>query len=523
MAPTITTQTHTLVLNQEVSYGTIAGGPFDFIDVFVDMTANFGAANLLAEWRVYATVNGVASLVASAQGGGAKPCVVSFSAAKTPDTLGSLEASTALRPRNPAVATGTVYELRAVFTDTARPVPQIVKASIIGYNEFDTVPDATAGGAPIIVPSSFAETDLGIVPGYAQTADISVKQDFTANLIFRLYALAGVGGVEAEVALITLNQPDRVAGGPITRIISPVRLPGATQYRLTVAFDSQVFPPQNPVQVVATLATHSTTIADVDGPFTIVVPLPTTAGLHANVFAAFAALGLRTLTLSGTGGSGGGGGGVGGAAGPGGGAGGAPEFGEATVQVNLASPVDLIVGAGGVGGGGGAGGGGAGVAGADGGTTQFIDVASGNVIASFTGGSGGAGGTLAGGGGAGGANFIGGIRAVTSGSGGNGGAAGVGGQTGNFNSEAFGSPTALWQPGIGGIPSAAGAGGGGGGGAYGPGAVGGDGTAGAGNPGATAAGNGGGGGGGAGGALVANAGGAGGTGGLGEAHAIIQL
>ncbi len=274
--------------------------------------------------------------------------------------------------------------------------------------------------------------------------------------------------------------------------------------------------------------TYTTVNQDTTGS-NIALPVPTSPGLHIDVFAAFAKLGIVTMCVEGFGGGGGGGGGSGGGAGPGtgGGGGGAPPFTSAIIQIDLSHAIDIFIASGGTGGIGGGVGGGAGGDGNLGGNTQIIDSVSGVTLASFIGASGGQGGTL-GGAGNGGSNFppptgVSTVTTPTAGSGGNGGAGGIQGHPGNFNHASFNPITTEWSGGNGGAAGAAGGGGGGGAGPFGNGGAGGA----AGSPGAPGvagtANTGAGGGGGGGGNGAGDTGGHGGAGGSGGIQCTILL
>jgi hypothetical protein len=252
MAPTITTQNHTLIENAEVSFGTIVSlTGFDFIDAMVDGSGNPDADEAIAEWRLYEIISGLPTLVATAPGGGRTPSVLDWgvNATSTPQPRGVSPA-----PFSPAEGAGFTFELRAFFSG-GRFISPNFTASLVGYNEFDTAPNTVAPAVSAVLPSNFSEVTLATVPGYAQFADAVVSQSFDVPVRFTLYAQAGVGGVIAQVAALTLQNKDGIA-----RLFgSPVRLPGATSYILRARFDSNLLqrPPTSPVTVAAGLATHS--------------------------------------------------------------------------------------------------------------------------------------------------------------------------------------------------------------------------------------------------------------------------
>lgn len=205
MAPTTHTETHSLVFGQEVSFGSIVG-PTDFLDVYVDGNS---APNAIVEWRVYATVGALVSLVGSAGGGGKAASVLQW--------VG--------QPSLPLRANGSNYELRAYWAQKG-PAPTM-KATIVGYDELDAVADSETSSTEQI-PDGFGEITFATLSGYAQFADAAVAQNFSGTILFTLYALSEVGGVEAAVA----TQPIQQADGT-TRIFRNLNLPGAIQYRLT--------------------------------------------------------------------------------------------------------------------------------------------------------------------------------------------------------------------------------------------------------------------------------------------------
>ncbi len=210
MAPTTHTEAHALVFGQEVSFGSIAG-PLDFVDVYVDGNA---APNAIVEWRVYATVGSLVSEVAKSLGGGRSASVLKWQ---------SQDGAT----YSPIAADGSTYELRAYWAQGG-PAPTM-KASIVGYDQFDTVA-ASGSSSTQTIPAGFGEVDFATASGYSQFADAAVEQDFEGKVLFTLYALSEGGGVEAPVAQQLLQQADGT-----TRIFSNEILPGATSYRLAAS------------------------------------------------------------------------------------------------------------------------------------------------------------------------------------------------------------------------------------------------------------------------------------------------
>jgi hypothetical protein len=260
MAPTITSATLPLVYNQEVSFGNIAGGPFDFIDVYVDI-----GANVIAEWRIYATVGGIQSLVATAQGGGEEPQILSWNVggAGMPTTPGGpFSPGPQSAPYNPAKAAATAYELRAFLPSpiVSSVPPPAALASIVGYDQFDTAANTTAASTQV-VPANFTRVVVATVPGYANSADVAVAIDTAVPVKITFWAVAGVGGVTAPVpnGSITIDQPSVLP----KRLFSPNRLPGATSYFITAEFDSNqlMTAPSGPVNVTGSLGSQSTITA----------------------------------------------------------------------------------------------------------------------------------------------------------------------------------------------------------------------------------------------------------------------
>ena len=260
MAPTITSATRTLVENQEVSFGTIVSPTgFDFVDVFVDGRQN---PDEVVEFRLYEIIGGLATLVATAPGGGPNPCILDWGpgGASSP----ALVTPSTPTPYSPASGAGFTFELRAIWFDSEVETPPTFLASLVGYDEFDVVGNADSG--PVItvqIPTNFTEVTIATLPGYAQSLDVSIAESFNVPIRFTLYAQAGVGGVVAEVASIVANGVPGNAQSTIARILSPSRLPGATAYILRARFDTSLAsaPPQNPVFVSAGMTTHSRTIA----------------------------------------------------------------------------------------------------------------------------------------------------------------------------------------------------------------------------------------------------------------------
>jgi hypothetical protein len=254
MAPTITSATELVFPNAEISFGTIANAAgFDFIDVFVDGTAN---PTVIPTWRLYEIVAGVETLVASAPGGGSEPGVIDWGiggvgAPSSPFVQGDA------KPYSPAEGVGVTFELRAFLSESiisGGPTPQFT-ASLVGYDEYDNVANASAS-ATLQIPANFSSVQFAALGGYAQYADaIAITNPFAYPIKFQLVAQAGP--VFAVVASITL-----LAQGSGRIFDSPVRLPGATEYFLRAAFDSQQIqiPPTVPVFVTAALGTRSQTI-----------------------------------------------------------------------------------------------------------------------------------------------------------------------------------------------------------------------------------------------------------------------
>lgn len=229
------TQTHALQFGAEVSFGSIAG-PFDACDAYVDSSASPAAT---IEWRLYATVGGLTSLVAKGLAGGSVAQLVKW------ETVGS-----------PAKADGTTYELRAYWQGQGA-APALVKASLVGYNATDVVGNSANGGVQQI-PAGFGEVTFATLAGYAQYADASVAQTgLSGDVVILLYALAEAGGVEALVDSQLLMQSDGT-----TRVFARVPLPGASQYRLAAkATNASGFG----LQIDASLAVYSDALV---GPIT---------------------------------------------------------------------------------------------------------------------------------------------------------------------------------------------------------------------------------------------------------------
>ena len=368
---------------------------------------------------------------------------------------------------------------------------------------------ATATSPPVEVPASGDSVTVTVTSG-------SLLPGATVPLV------SVAGGATLNVSLYngSLLEDNNLASGPATATVN-------LTYDLASAskFSTPGVAPTMPnFTGTYTIVNQDTTGSN------IVLVVPTSAGLHLNVFSGFTNLGIVTMYVAGCGGGGGGGGGAGGGAAPagGGGGGGGAPYGSAIIQIDLAHPININIAAGGTAGAAGP----AGSPGGNGGpgqTTYIQDGTTSEILASFNGASGGLG-SPTGSFGAGGSNFLppigsNNITAVTPASGGSGGAGGSAGGSGNYNTQSLASPVSTtWNPGTGG--GASGNGGGGGGGGAGPLGNGGNGGAAddPGNAGATPANNtGAGAGGGGGGAAAGEAGGPGGTGGTGSIQCTILI
>lgn len=229
MAPTTHTETHALVFGQEVSFGSIVG-PVDFIDAYADGNA---APNAIVEWRLYATVGTLVSQVAKSLGGGRSASIL-----KWQGPTGTY---------SPVAADGSTYELRAYWAQQGSP--PTMKASIVGYDEFDTAA-ASGSSSTQTVPAGFGEVSFATASGYSQFADAAVEQNFIGKVLFKLYALAEAGGVEAEIAEQLLSSEDGT-----NRIFANYKLPGAVSYHLTAEDPTGA----GGQAVTASLACYSTT------------------------------------------------------------------------------------------------------------------------------------------------------------------------------------------------------------------------------------------------------------------------
>jgi hypothetical protein len=267
MAPTFTTNTLPLVFGAEVSFGTITGGPFDYLDAYVDMSG--ASPNLIPEWRIYATMGGQQSLVCRGSAGG-KAGVVAWNEGSTDRSstqgqpgFGNQQTS----PASPARAVGTTYEFRAFLqrpAGFAGPAPNAA-ATIVGWNESDTVPDQASASVTVNIPQDFSEVQIATLAGFMQNLDVAASITEDVPVLFTLYAVCG--NVTAAIAQGTLNLE-----GASQRLFSPTRLPGATSYVLKARLDSSQIAaaPAVAVQATATMGGHSSPL----GPATMLTPGP---------------------------------------------------------------------------------------------------------------------------------------------------------------------------------------------------------------------------------------------------------
>jgi hypothetical protein len=258
MAPTIVTNTLALTFGAETSFGSVGGGPFDFLDAYVDMSGV--AAAIIPEWRIYATAGGVQSLVARGKAGG-KACVVAWDigAEGQSSTQGQPGFGTQqTAPRSPVRAIGTAYELRAFVDKPAGyvgPAPSAA-AALVGYNESDVVADQETS-ASVAIPSNFAEVTIATLTGFMQSLDVAVGITEDAPVLFTLYAVCG--NVTAPIAQQVVAQM-----GSSQRLFSPTNLPGATAFVLKAKLLASV----QGVQATASMAGHSQSSGLVPNPNT---------------------------------------------------------------------------------------------------------------------------------------------------------------------------------------------------------------------------------------------------------------
>lgn len=248
MPTTVTTNTLALIANAEVSFGVIAGGPYDFIDTYVDMGGNLG----VAEWRLYGTLAGIQTLFATAPGGGVAPAILNW----------DVGGSGVNAPFSPAKGAAASYELRAFWPADQGTPPLAVTASLIGYDEFDVAPDAGAGGVPVAVPATGAEVVLATINAgnWSWTADVAILASFKLPIRFTVYAQVAPASIPTPVASLVVFP--NASGDPSSRILSPLKLPGGLVYslRASLELDQLGSLPPSVQFVTATLATHSANI-----------------------------------------------------------------------------------------------------------------------------------------------------------------------------------------------------------------------------------------------------------------------
>lgn len=199
------------VFGQEIALCSIAGS-FAAVDAYVQG----GSKNAPLEFRLYATVGGLRTKVATAQ---------YLPPASGPALNGSVLQWTSVggAVSNPVVAGGTQYDL-TVYAGGNVGTP--VAATLAGTNAFDANVNQSA---TVAMPSGFGSQTLVTNVGCAQFADVGVDQASLVACAFDVFVSCGAGSVEAWCG-------EGIIGGPDgdTDVIRQLPLPVGTQYRLAV-------------------------------------------------------------------------------------------------------------------------------------------------------------------------------------------------------------------------------------------------------------------------------------------------
>lgn len=216
----------------EVAVASIAGGPFDNVDALV----SGGGGGIQLQFRLYATVGTLRTLVAQSNYGGPP--------GSTPLQGTILEWSSLGKPvTNPVHAGGTQYDLVVYGQNGDGPT---VLATLAGSSAYDV---SSATSVTVAFPALYASTTITTNSGYSEFADVGVNQSGLAACAFDLFASCGAGSVEALV------QSQTVAGSDgLTSILREISLPVSTTYRLAVRNTGTV----GSGNVTASLATYTT-------------------------------------------------------------------------------------------------------------------------------------------------------------------------------------------------------------------------------------------------------------------------
>ena len=197
---------------QEVAVCSIAGS-FAAVDAYVQG----GSKNAPLEFRLYATVGGLRSKIATAKyvPPASGPASASGTVLQWVSVGGEVE--------NPIAAGGTQYDLTVY---TAGTPGAVVQATLAGTNGYDA---NVAQSATVAMPNGFGTQTIVTNVGCAQFADVGVDQASLAACAFDVFVSCGAGSVEAWCGEGVISGPD---GN--TDVIRQLPLPVGTQYRLAV-------------------------------------------------------------------------------------------------------------------------------------------------------------------------------------------------------------------------------------------------------------------------------------------------
>jgi hypothetical protein len=226
----------------EVACCAIAAGPYAAVDAYV----SGGSAGVQLEFRLYATVGTLRTLVAVATYAG--PPV------GAPANQGTVLEWTVIgqqKPSNPVMAGGTQYDLVVFGVNGAGGAVNCTLAGTSGY-------DANAGqSATVAFPANYGSTTVVTNVGCSQLADVGMDQLGVAECAMDVFVSCGAGSVEALVGSGTTGGTNGKAD-----VIRQLPLPVGTQYRLAVR-NVGIAGSGN---VTASLATYSNIVAAPPGP-----------------------------------------------------------------------------------------------------------------------------------------------------------------------------------------------------------------------------------------------------------------
>lgn len=187
----------------ETAVASISGGPFVAVDAYV----SGGSPGAQLQFRLYATVSGLRSLVASAIYAG-------------PGVLGNsvLQWTVIDQPaaKYPVIAGASQYDLVVVGTNPVGSAGLPILATLAGTDQYDA--DVLASASP-----AAAITNTGC----AQLADVGANISATCDV--DLFVSCGGGSVEALVKTVHVQGSDGLAA-----IMRQVPLPVGTQYRVAI-------------------------------------------------------------------------------------------------------------------------------------------------------------------------------------------------------------------------------------------------------------------------------------------------